>query len=113
MTATKQFVLDSPAPSNKEAWLEQQINSSPALASLILEYEYGNGKLQLVKIVSGSLVLENDTQGHFEVGYELNEFSLCAAIDYTATHRMVVKFSINEQTVVLTGEDRRERSDEI
>jgi len=113
MTATKQFVLDSPAPSGETAWLEQQINSSPALESLVLEYEYGNGKLQLVKIVPGSLVLESDTEGKFEAGYELNEFSLCAAIDYTATHRMVVKFSINEQTVVLTGEDRRERSDEI
>lgn len=118
MLVTLKFIPIQDQPTinqDKSIWLEQEIANSGKLDALILEYEYGNGKLQHVHIIPETLKFNSDTEGRFNAGYELNEYSLCAAIDYTATNDMVIDFKINKfnNEIILTGEDRLERLDEI
>jgi hypothetical protein len=94
--------------------LEKELLSNGILQDLILEYEYGKGKLQHIHIIPGTLTFQNKDNGQLSAGYELNEYSLCAAIDYTASHQMWIKVAIeNQNEFVLTGEMRYERSDEL
>lgn len=98
-----------------EQEISRQVIEQGTLESLILEYEYGKGKLQHVHVIAGSFALSNETSGVFKAGYELNEFSMCAAIDYTATETMTIRFESDKTSgeVTLTGEQRNERFDEL
>lgn len=98
-----------------EREISRQVMELGVLESLILEYEYGKGKLQHVHVIPGSFELNDEASGQFKAGYELNEFSLCAAIDYTATENMIVHFKIDTTIgeITLTGEQRNERFDEL
>lgn len=117
MIATKSF---SPTLSflqkDEASWdnFNSELLNSGVLESLILEYEYGNGKLQHIHLAPDTLIFHDEKNGQFQVGYELSEYSLCAAIDYTTTYHMFVSFSKTENDeIVLTGEERNERSDEL
>ena len=83
---------------------------SKVMYTLILHYEYGKGNLQNVNLIGDSLKFETDTLGTIEVGYDINEFSVCAALDFTGEYRMTVKFKIDidNKLLILTGEERYE-----
>lgn len=95
--------------------LESHINESGELDKLILEYEYGKGKIENVKVLKGSLSSDSNLKGKFKAAYQLSEYSICAAIDYTDDHTMDIDFSIDKTTneLTLTGETRYERFDEL
>ena len=83
---------------------------SKVLYTLILHYEYGKGNLQNVNLIGNSLQFETDTSGTIQVGYDINEFSVCAALDFTGEYQMTVQFKIDvdNQALTLTGEERYE-----
>lgn len=83
---------------------------SKVLYTLILHYEYGKGNLQNVNLIGDSLKFDTDTLGTIEVGYDINEFSVCAALDFTGEYRMTVQFKIDvdNQVLAITGEERYE-----
>ncbi|HKG04998.1 MAG TPA: hypothetical protein VKB19_00995 [Pedobacter sp.] len=120
MKAQKRFPADQTLTGNYNQdemaqWITAEVTKSGALEGLILEYEYGKGKLQQVQMVPESLSFKDETSGSFKASYELNEFSLCAAIDYTASNYMIIDFELDKakNEITLNGEEIRERSDEI
>jgi len=118
MKASKKFIVENELimnPDTLQQQLSRLITEKGILEGLILEYEYGKGKLQHAHIIPDSFILNDETSGQFKAGYELNEFSLCAAIDYTAKDAMTIQFKIDQigQEITLTGEQRNERFDEL
>lgn len=95
--------------------LEHHINKTGELDELILDYEYGKGKIENVEILKDTLISDENLKGKFKACYQISEFSMCAAIDYTDTHTMDIDFAIDKDTneLILTGETRYERFDEI
>jgi hypothetical protein len=95
--------------------LEHHICKTGELERLILNYEYGKGKIENIGILKDTLVSDENLKGKFKAGYQISEFSMCAAIDYTDNHSMDIDFAIDKNTneLILTGETRYERSDEI
>ncbi|MHA4895312.1 hypothetical protein ACXZ1K_11205 [Pedobacter sp. PWIIR3] len=92
-----------------------EVEATRLFYSLILDYEYGKGNLQNVKPDVDSLIITNNLEGSLLVGYDINEFSLCAAIDYTAAFAMKIDFKIDFRLgkIIFTGEERYERNDEF
>ena len=95
--------------------LEFHINETGELDKLILEYEYGKGKIENVKVLEGSLSSDSNLKGKFKATYQISEYSICAAIDYTDDHTMDIDFAVDKTTneLTLTGETRYERYDEL
>lgn len=95
--------------------LEHHINKTGELEQLILDYEYGKGKIENIEIIKDTLGSDDNLKGKFKAGYQISEFSMCAAIDYTDNHAMDIDFEIDKTAneLILTGETRYERSDEI
>ncbi|WP_214226273.1 hypothetical protein [Pedobacter sp. B4-66] len=95
--------------------LEHHINKTGELEKLILDYEYGKGKIDNIEILKDTLVSNENLIGKFKAGYHISEYSICAAIDYTDVHSMDIDFAIDKDTneLILTGETRYERFDEI
>ena len=95
--------------------LEHHICKTGELEKLILDYEYGKGKIENIEILKNTLVSDYSLKGKFKAGYQISEFSMCAAIDYTDNHAMDIDFVIDKITneLILTGETRYERSDEL
>lgn len=95
--------------------LEVLINESGELDKLILEYEYGKGKIENVKVLKDSLSSDANLKGKFKAVYQISEYSICAAIDYTDDHTMDIDFAIDKTSneLILTGETRYERFDEL
>jgi len=100
---------------NLNQLLESHINETGELDKLILEYEYGKGKIENVRVLKDSLSSNANLNGKFKAAYQLSEYSICAAIDYTDDHTMDIDFSIDKTTneLTLTGETRYERFDEL
>lgn len=95
--------------------LHHHICKTGELEKLILDYEYGKGKIENIGILKDSLVSDHNLKGKFKAEYQISEFSMCAAIDYTDDHAMDIDFAIDKDTneLILTGETRYERSDEL
>lgn len=95
--------------------LHHHICKTGELEKLILDYEYGKGKIENIGILKDSLVSDHNLTGKFKAGYQISEFSMCAAIDYTDDHAMDIDFVIDKVTneLILTGETRYERLDEL
>ncbi|MFP5080167.1 hypothetical protein [Pedobacter sp. JCM 36344] len=90
--------------------LEAILSDSKVLYTLILDYEYGKGNLQNVELVDDSLIFTSAYGGILKVSYDINEFSVCSALDYTGEYKMLLNFQIDVQTggISLTGEERYE-----
>jgi hypothetical protein len=95
---------------NASKHLESILLGSKVLYTLMLDYEYGKGNLQNVALIEDSLIASTDSTGTFKLSYDINEFSVCAALDYTGAYTMVVNYKLNLDAgeLVLTGEDRYE-----
>lgn len=106
------LVADHP---NKIQLLISEIEEKKLLYKLLLIYEYGKGNLNNISLISDSLSFTTALKGYFKTGYDISEFSLCAAIDYTAQYDMRIDFEVNpaKAELLLSGEDIRERFDEI
>ncbi|MES2830020.1 MAG: hypothetical protein V4687_17820 [Bacteroidota bacterium] len=102
-------------PQEGPGQLEAAILNSGILYSIILEYEYGKGNLQDVRQVTNSLTFNGTHTGMLMVSYAINEFSMCAAIDYTERFVMKIEFKINlfQTEITFSGEQRYERNDEF
>ncbi|MBC7567873.1 MAG: hypothetical protein H7223_13015 [Pedobacter sp.] len=90
--------------------LEAILLESKVLYTLMLDYEYGKGNLQNVELVDDSLIFTSAHAGILKVSYDINEFSICSALDYTGAYKMLLNFQIDVQTgeISLTGEERFE-----
>jgi hypothetical protein len=90
--------------------LEAILSGSKVLYTLILDYEYGKGNLQNVALIKDSIVFTSEGTGTLRVSYDINEFSVCAALDYTGAYTMLLHFKLNAITreISLTGEERYE-----
>ena len=88
--------------------LEHILSESKILYTIILNYEYGKGNLQNVKLLQDSLVFKSENSGVLSVSYDINEFSVCAAIDFTGAYRMTLDFELDlsQGEISLTGEER-------
>ena len=88
--------------------LESILSNSKVLYTLMLDYEYGKGNLQNVTLSKDSLVFQSESTGELKVNYDINEFSVCAALDYTGAYTMLLSFRLDteESEVSLTGEER-------
>jgi hypothetical protein len=95
---------------SKPQHLEAILSGSKVLYTLMLDYEYGKGNLQNVTLSPGSLVFTSKNTGTLKVNYDINEFSVCAALDYTGAYSMILNFKIDQNTgeISLTGEERYE-----
>lgn len=95
---------------SKPQRLEATLSGSKVLYTLMLDYEYGKGNLQNVTLSPGSLVFTSKDTGTLKVNYDINEFSVCAALDYTGAYSMILNFKIDQNTgeISLTGEERYE-----
>jgi hypothetical protein len=95
-------------PEQMPKQLEDILSESKVLYTIILNYEYGKGNLQNVKMVKDSLVFKAENSGIVEVSYDINEFSVCAAIDFTGAHNMTLSFELDfsQGEISLTGEER-------
>ena len=95
---------------SKPKYLETILSGSKALYTLMLDYEYGKGNLQNVTLSPNSLVFTSEYSGTLKVNYDINEFSVCSALDYTGAYTMPLNFKLNQQTgeISLTGEERYE-----
>lgn len=98
------------ASDSKPQHLETVLSGSKVLYTLILDYEYGKGNLQNVTLSPGSLVFTSEDTGTLKVNYDINEFSVCSAFDYTGAYAMLLNFKLDKHTgeVSLTGEERYE-----
>lgn len=94
-------------------YVKNQLAKTEELEKLIIDYEYGKGRIQEIKIIKDSFIVTGKLKGSFKCSYEINEYSLCAAIDYTTTYSMTIDFEIVDNDLILSGEQRYERSDEI
>ncbi|TDQ11391.1 hypothetical protein [Pedobacter metabolipauper] len=119
---SKHFDLTTAAPKNllddsaaSAVWLKKEIDQSGALEKLILDYEYGKGKIQNVSIIPDTIMFTEKGRGRFKAGYDINEYSLCAAIDYIGENKMDITFDIDDKKnqLFLSGENRIERVDEL
>ncbi|MGY4385017.1 hypothetical protein ACVWYN_002053 [Pedobacter sp. UYP24] len=93
----------------------KEIFVSGVFYTLLLDYEYGKGNLQNISAKSNSIEFTSSTAGFLYLGYDINEFSMCAAIDYTTEYTMKIDFKIDYDTnkIIFTGEERYERQDEL
>jgi hypothetical protein len=84
------------------------LSESKILYTIILNYEYGKGNLQNVKLVKDSIVFNSGNSGVLRVSYDINEFSVCAAIDFTGAYSMILSFSLDlsQGEIRITGEER-------
>ena len=100
-------LLDNDSRAQK---LESILSNSKVLYTLMLDYEYGKGNLQNVTLSNDSLVFKSKNTGELKVNYDINEFSVCAALDYTGAYTMLLKFELDPEKgeVSLTGEERYE-----
>jgi len=101
-----------PIPDDKTGaqQLEEQLANSKVLYTLILDYEYGKGNLQNVALERNSLCFITANTGTVKVTYDINEFSVCSALDYTGAYSMILNFNLDTATneISLTGEERYE-----
>jgi hypothetical protein len=101
-----------PIPDDKTGaqQLEEQLANSKVLYTLILDYEYGKGNLQNVALERNSLCFTTANTGTMKVTYDINEFSVCSALDYTGAYSMILNFNLDTATneISLTGEERYE-----
>ena len=90
--------------------LEAILLASNVLYTLMLDYEYGKGNLHNVKLIENSLVMSSETTGTVNVSYDISEFSVCSALDYTGAYTMRLDFKLDLKSgeVILTGEERYE-----
>lgn len=97
-------------PDQAENALISILIESKLLYTLILHYEYGKGNIQNVQLIKDSINFETDSSGTLAVGYDINEFSVCAAIDYTGQYKMLLHFVLDplNLSLLLTGEERYE-----
>jgi hypothetical protein len=54
--------------------------------------------------------MNSETTGSLSVSYDISEFSVCSALDYTGTYKMLLNFKLDLERgeVILTGEERYE-----
>ncbi|MEJ7557678.1 MAG: hypothetical protein WKF66_05170 [Pedobacter sp.] len=110
ITLTPESLKDIYGSDDSSKRLEVVLSGSTVLYTLILDYEYGKGNLSNVKLIENSLVMNSEATGSFRVSYDINEFSVCSALDYTGVYSMLLNFVLNWESaeIVLTGEDRYE-----
>lgn len=98
------------ASDSKAQQLEAILSGSKILYTLMLDYEYGKGNLQNVTLSKDSLVFHSENTGELKVNYDINEFSVCSALDYTGAYTMLLNFELDQESgeLSLTGEERYE-----